>query len=263
MPSYQDQLQNKLQLSDPPQRIVSLVPSQTELLHDLGLGDRVVGITKFCIHPEKWYREKTRIGGTKNVDFKRVAELKPDLIIGNKEENNRADIEQLQQHYPVWMSDIYTLEDAYAMMLDLGDVLDVTSKAEALVLQIRTGMSALQQRPFSNKRVAYFIWRKPWMVAAAHTFIHHLLGLAGWVNVYAGQQRYPVVTLEDVAAAKPEVLLLSSEPYPFKEKHQAELAAVCPQAQIELVDGELFSWYGSRLLHTANYIKNIQQKLER
>lgn len=261
MPHYQDQLHHSLHLPPSPQRIISLVPSQTELLHYLGLGERVVGITKFCIHPEEWYRKKTRVGGTKQVDFEKIAALQPDLIIGNKEENSQADIEQLQQEYPVWMSDIYTLEDAYAMMQQLGKILEVPQKAAALVQQIRQNMNLLVPAKEQATKVAYFIWRKPWMVAAAHTFIHHLLEKAGWENVFGHQTRYPIIDLENLKQAAPEVIFLSSEPYPFKEKHQAELAAVCPKAQIELVDGELFSWYGSRLLHSSNYIQNLQQKL--
>lgn len=263
MPTYKDQLQQELTLPEFPQRIISLVPSQTELLHYWGLGERVVGITKFCIHPDSWYREKTRVGGTKNVDLERVAALTPDLIIGNKEENNRVDIEQLQALYPVWMSDIYTLEDAYTMMQKLGVLLGVPEKASALVQQLRRDMGQLAPPSLTRQRVAYFIWRKPWMVAAKHTFIDHLLALAGFENVFAAQKRYPVIDLEELAATQPDAILLSSEPYPFQEKHQAELAAACPNARIELVDGELFSWYGSRLLHTAKYIKNLQQKLER
>lgn len=261
MPTYIDQLHQTLNLPQAPQRIISLVPSQTELLYHLGLGERVVGITKFCIHPEEWYRQKTRVGGTKQVYFDKIAALQPDLIIGNKEENSQGDIEQLQQDYPVWMSDIYTLEEAYAMMEQLGEMLAVKEKAAALVTQIRQSMAALSLPSTQPKKVAYFIWRKPWMVAASHTFIDHLLEKAGWENVFAQQTRYPIIELEDLKQANPEVILLSSEPYPFKEKHQAELATICPHAQIELVDGELFSWYGSRLLHTANYIKNLQQKL--
>ncbi|MGH1336190.1 MAG: ABC transporter substrate-binding protein [Aureispira sp.] len=262
MPTYQDQLHQTLSIPRAPQRIVSLVPSQTELLHYWGLGERVIGITKFCIHPEVWYRCKTRVGGTKNVNFDTIAALEPDLIIGNKEENSQGDIEQLQANYSVWMSDIYTLEDAYAMMEQLGELLGVAKKATALVAQLRQDMALLQAGPISNKRVAYFIWRKPWMVAARHTFIDYLLSLAGFENVFGQQERYPVLELEAIAAAQPDVIFLSSEPYPFKEKHQAELAKVCPTATIELVDGELFSWYGSRLLHTAKYIQNLQQKLE-
>ena len=130
-----------------------------------------------------------------------------------------------------------------------------------MVTQLRQDMALLKARPISNKRVAYFIWRKPWMIAARHTFIDHLLSLAGFENVFGEQERYPVVTLEEVAAAQPSAILLSSEPYPFKEKHQTELAIVCPEATIELVDGELFSWYGSRLLKAFDYFKELRNRI--
>ena len=260
MPIYLDQLQQSISITKQPQRIVSLVPSQTELLHHWGLGNRVVGITKFCIHPEEWYRNKTRVGGTKTVNLEKIAALKPDLIIGNKEENTKEDIEALQALYPVWMSDIYTLEDVYEMMKQLGLILGIEDKATALVQQLREAMMALStQDPL---KVAYFIWREPWMVAATNTFIHHLLDLAGFINVFEAEKRYPIITLDQLALAQPDAILLSSEPYPFKAKHQEELATICPNAKIELVDGELFSWYGSRLLHTANYIQKLQQKLK-
>lgn len=259
MPTYIDQLQRSITLQQPPQRIVSLVPSQTELLHHWGLGERVVGITKFCIHPDHWYRSKTRVGGTKTVDFERIQALQPDLIIGNKEENTQAEIQALTQDYPVWMSDINTLEQAFEMMTLLGALLGVPQKAQTLVRQLQTDFGALTPDP-NRPKVAYFIWRKPWMVAARHTFIDDLLQRAGWVNALADFTRYPILTEAALQAADPDLLLLSSEPYPFREKHLAELQALCPQAQVYLVDGELFSWYGSRLLETAEYIKNLQQK---
>ncbi|MFK7795914.1 MAG: ABC transporter substrate-binding protein [Aureispira sp.] len=262
MPIYQDQMEQSISIPEWPQRIVSLVPSQTELLHYWGLGDRVVGITKFCIHPEEWYRNKTRIGGTKTINLEKIAALEPDLIIGNKEENTKEDIEALQQLYPVWMSDIYTLEDVYGMMEQLGIIVGVSNKARALIQQLRGAMGELSSNLPNGLKVAYFIWRDPWMVAGTNTFIHHLLTLAGFTNVFEAQERYPVIPLEELAIAQPDAILLSSEPYPFKTKHQAELSALCPDARIELVDGELFSWYGSRLLHTANYIQKLQQKLK-
>lgn len=255
MPSYTDQLNRSIYLPQAPQRIVSLVPSQTELLYHWGLGDRVVGITKFCIHPEAWYRTKKRIGGTKTVQLDQVAALQPDLIIGNKEENSQGDIEALMALYPVWMSDIYTLDDALAMMFQLGDLLEVQPQAEQLVQQLTQDFATLSTR--QPRRIAYLIWRKPWMVAAANTFIDDLLQRVGWNNAFCHQTRYPVITEAELQAAQPDVLFLSSEPYPFKEKHIAELQAICPKATIRLVDGELFSWYGSRLLHTVAYVQEI------
>ena len=240
-----------------PLRIVSLVPSQTELLYDLGLEDRVVGITKFCIHPEDWFRGKERVGGTKKLHLDRIAALNPDLIIGNKEENERSQIEELSASYPVWMSDIQDLEDAYNMMLRIGKLTQTGGKAQSMVRQLRIDFDDLSPSKTPQK-VAYFIWRNPWMVAGHSTFINHLLKQCGWKNVFSDTDgRYPIAEAETIAAKQPDLVLLSSEPYPFKEQHIAELQHLCPQAKIALVDGELFSWYGSRLLHTSAYLQSL------
>ncbi len=245
----------------PPQRIVSLVPSQTELLYDLGLGDRVVGITKFCVHPEAWFRSKTRVGGTKQVHLDRVTALAPDLIIGNKEENERQQIETLAERYPVWMSDVGNLEDALAMIECIGAITAAEVVARDIAERIRTAFGSLAEgistRP--PRRAAYFIWREPWMAVGRHTFIHEMMRLGGFYNVFGHLERYPEVTGSQLAEAVPEWVLLSSEPYPFKDKHIAEIKNYCPGAVIRLVDGELFSWYGSRLLHTPAYLRLLAQ----
>lgn len=235
------------------QRLVSLVPSQTELLFDLGLDEAVVGITKFCIHPADKVAAKTRVGGTKTVSIDRVAALQPTLIIANREENTRADVEALQAIAPVHVTDVRTLPAAYAMIRDLGRLVGKTTEAAALATQIETAMNSLP-RPAARERVTYLIWRGPWMVAAADTFIDAMLTQAGFENAFATQVRYPVVSDADLTAARPDRIFLSSEPYPFKNKHIAELQQLCPQALIELVDGELFSWYGTRLLKSAAYL---------
>lgn len=262
-----DQLNRVVDIPHPPKRIISLVPSQTELLYDLGLRDEVVGITKFCLHPEEWFRTKARVGGTKKYDFEKIKALAPDLIIGNKEENEQQQIEALMNTYPVWMSDIYTLTDAKDMILKLGELVDRKEAALALQLKIEQAFDVLlefrQLAALPSKRVAYFIWRAPYMVAGADTFIDHLLMYCGFTNVFSGEgfKRYPEVTAAQLKEANPEVILLSSEPYPFKEKHVAEFQSICKSAKIITVDGELFSWYGSRLLHAPPYFKKLIQTL--
>ncbi len=236
-----------------PQRIISLVPSQTELLYDLGLGDRVCGITKFCVHPQEWFRSKTRVGGTKKVNFEQVAKLQPDLIIANKEENTKEDIEQLAQKYPVWVSDIKSISDALTMIQQIGALVNEEHKAKALVQQITEGFAKIKKASHPV-RVAYFIWRDPWMCAGGDTFISNMIETMGWENVLKNQPRYPSIALEDLIPLQPQLILLSSEPYPFKEKHIAEIKNVLPTAEIKLVDGEMFSWYGSRLVQAASYI---------
>ncbi|WP_022823137.1 helical backbone metal receptor [Hymenobacter norwichensis] len=252
-----DQMGRRVAVPFPPQRIVSLVPSQTELLYDLGIGNRVVGVTKFCIHPPVARQQGTVIGGTKNFDFEKIAACRPDLIIGNKEENYQAGIEQLAAKYPVWLSDIYTLPDALDMMNRVALITGRKHMAEALAAEIAQSFGSLPTPP-EPISAAYFIWRKPYMVAAAGTFIDDLLRRGGFRNVFKELSRYPEVTTEQLTAAAPQQILLSSEPYPFGEKHIAEFQAICPTAEVRIVDGELFSWYGSRLRHSAAYLRSLQ-----
>ncbi len=242
-----------------PRRIVSLVPSQTELLADLGLEDEVVGITKFCVHPERWFRTKPRVGGTKTVHVDRVAALQPDLIIANKEENVREQIDALQALAPVWVSDIKTLDDALRMMESVSVICGRANEGEEITRQIGTDFAPL--RLCGKTSVAYGIWRSPWMWAGGDTFINDLLTRCGWTNVLQEVPRYPEISLEALADLKPELILLSSEPYPFKEKHIAEVHAAIPEAQVRLVDGEMFSWYGSRLLKVPEYLSGLLQSL--
>lgn len=229
-----------------PQRIVSLVPSQTELLHDLGLEARVVGITKFCCHPQHWLQEKTRIGGTKTVDTAKVLGLQPDLIIANKEENEREQVEYLAQYCPVYTSDVYNFESALEMMETIGALTGTNEAAMALIRRIQARFAQFDlDSPL--KKALYLIWRKPFMAAGGDTFINDMMRYAGYTNVLSSRLRYPECTVPEIADLAPEVILLSSEPYPFQESHIRELAEICPQADIRLVDGEMYSWYGSRL----------------
>ncbi len=260
---FTDQLGREIVLNQwPPRRIISLVPSQTELLAYLGLEQEVVGITKFCIHPADWFQEKKRVGGTKTLDLQKIAALKPDLIIGNKEENEQGQIESLMQLYPVWMSDIFTLENALDMMRNLGELTGKQLAATALAAEIQHRFDLYQTAPARNIKTAYFIWRKPYLVAASNTFIDDMLHRAGMENVFGHLTRYPEISEAQLQAADPELLLLSSEPYPFKETHLAALQEICPKARVLLVDGELFSWYGSRLLESPAYFASAIKKAE-
>lgn len=251
---------HSIELEHPPQRIISLVPSQTELLFDLGLGDRIVGLTKFCIHPNELVKQKAKIGGTKNFKFDVIDRLQPDLIIGNKEENYQEGIEQLQQKYNVWMSDIYTLDDALEMLRQMGKLTGTEAKAAELKQNIKTGFEQLQPVQPSIK-TAYFIWRKPYMAVGSHNMIDHMLQRCGLENVFGSLSRYPEITAEQLQQANPQLILLSSEPYPFKEKHIQEFREICPQASIKVVDGEMFSWYGSRLLQAPAYLQQVIEEI--
>ncbi len=260
-----DHLGRLVRLGTAPQRIVSLVPSQTELLFDLGVGARVVGVTKFCLHPAAARRRATVIGGTKQFDFAKIAVLAPDLILGNKEENDQAGIEQLAANYPVWLSDIVTLAEADRMIADVGDLVNAAPAATALRAEISAGFAALARGQSHAQahglRVLYLIWREPWMGAGAGTFIDEILQVGGFENVLAHRPRYPALPVAELAALQPDVVLLSSEPYPFRARHLAEVAACFPAARVELVEGEPFSWYGSRLRHTPAYLTALRTRL--
>lgn len=260
MPSFTDQLNRIVEIPAVPQRIISLVPSQTELLASLGLEAEVAGITKFCVHPAHWFRNKQRVGGTKTIHLALVHALQPDLILANKEENVREQVEALARDYPVWISDVNTLADAVSMIRAVGTLTGKAAAAQALAGQLES--SYAQVTPASTPvRTAYLIWRDPYMTIGGDTFIHDQLSRCGLVNVFGHRERYPVVTVADLQAADCSVLLLSSEPYPFRQQHLEELQAFLPHTRIVLVDGELFSWYGSRLLKAPAYFQELLNKL--
>lgn len=258
MATFTDQMGRKVELFAPPERIVSLVPSQTELLHSLGLGEEVVGITKFCVHPKAWWKSKERIGGTKDLNLDKIRELDPDLIIGNKEENTEEQIRELMEEFPVWMSDVETLDGALEMIVEVGQLCDHEKEAVQLSREIAEKFENLPVVKHPTITVAYLIWNKPKMVVSNNTFVNHMLERCGFKNVFADHpkfagERYPEITDEDLVAANPERILLSSEPFPFKDEHRKQYREILPEARIEIVDGEMYSWYGSRLLHAADY----------
>lgn len=257
MPEFIDQMGNTIKLEGTPKRIVSLVPSQTELLFDLGLDEQIVGLTRFCVHPAGKKKEKKNVGGTKQVHFDRVEAIQPDLIIANKEENQQEQIEELQKHYPVWISDIKTLDDALEMMSKLGELTGTSDKAQSIITRVKQDFAAFESKLERPLRTAYFIWKKPYMTIGNDTFINDMLKRCGLVNVFGNTTRYPETDIEALKQLNPELILLSSEPYPFKDRHIAELHEELPNAIIKLVDGELFSWYGSRLLHSATYFDEL------
>lgn len=286
-------MQREVSLHLPALRIISLVPSQTELLFAIGAGESVVGITKFCTEPPEEVPHIAKVGGTKKFDFEAIAALKPDLIICNKEENYAEGVEQLAQDYPVWVSDIVTLEDSLEMIRQVGVLAGKASEADAMACEIAdsfTGLTYEEDVSLSgltdtshidggdlqstgtypesineigiNKpvKIAYFIWQKPYMVAGGGTFIDEMLKLGGMTNVFASLERYPEVGMDTLKASDAEVILLSSEPYPFREKHLAAFREDLPDKKIILVDAMPFSWYGSQLLRTAAYLRELRMK---
>ncbi|MDQ3536248.1 MAG: helical backbone metal receptor [Bacteroidota bacterium] len=254
---YIDQIGNEVHLKEPPKRIISLVPSQTEFLFELGLENEIVGITKFCVHPGDKVKEVSRIGGTKKFLFDKIHSLQPDLIIGNKEENYKEGIEKLYSHYPVWMSDIYDLVGALKMMASLGEI---TERVDITKLLIHKISNDFNNTSISNQREAlYLIWKNPYMSVGGDTFINHMMPYAGFINILGKSKRYPVVSEKEISTLAPEYILLSSEPFPFKSKHIAEIQKLSSKTKILIVDGEMFSWFGSRLQYAASYFKKLQK----
>ncbi len=250
---FTDQLGRPVFLPKVPKRIISLVPSQTELLVDLGLEEQLVGVTKFCVHPGHIRKTKTIVGGTKNFHLDMVDSLHPDLIIGNKEENDRDGIEKLAKSYPVWMSDIFTMEDNLNMIRELGKILGKAKEANRIIERLRDDFST--SLPLKGTAI-YLIWNDPVMVAGSNTFIDEMLKLAGFQNLII-RERYPILTEEEIRLINPEFVLLSSEPFPFQARHLKHFQDILPQSRILKVDGELFSWYGTRLLQSRKYFEEL------
>lgn len=258
-----DQLNRSLHFKQTPKRIVSLVPSLTELLVDLGLETSIVGVTKFCVHPKDLRKSKAIVGGTKQIHLQNIKALQPDIILCNKEENSKEIIESLGSVAPIHISDIYTLEDAFELIIMYGKIFNVEDKASSLVASIQTEREYFQNQ-IQNKsqlKVAYFIWKNPWMVAASNTFIDCMLNEAGFVNVFKTEERYPEIDLNHAQLKEADLILLSSEPFPFNDQHILELQLQFPEKTIRIVDGELFTWYGSRLKYAYAYFGIVVDNL--
>ncbi|RYY61966.1 MAG: cobalamin-binding protein [Chitinophagaceae bacterium] len=242
-------------------RIISLVPSLTELLYDLGLDQEVIGITRFCVHPRHWYRSKTRIGGTKDLNVSLVRNLHPHLLVASKEENIKEQVQALATDTAVWLTDIRTLEDALLLIRQAGTLTGHQQQAHRIHDIVAGSFARIRPLAAEPVRTAYLIWKNPYMTVGDDTFIHHMMAAGGFVNVFTGQQRYPVTDAGQLRAKNLQVLLLSSEPYPFREKDLDELQSQLPGVAVALVDGELFSWYGSRLQHTAAYLQKLKTQV--
>ncbi len=250
---FVDQLNRIVNLPKTPSRIVSLVPSQTELLVDLGLLENIVGVTKFCVHPENLRKQKMVVGGTKQVDFIKIEALKPDIIICNKEENTEEIVLRLESIAPVWVSDISTISESIEMIEMLGKVFEVSEITSKIYSEWNDFKIFSEKIP--SKKALYLIWKEPYMAAGRNTFINELLTLNNFENVLeATNSRYPEV--DGDLMRKSELILLSTEPYPFKEKHVSELRKKF-NCEVKLVDGEFFSWYGSRLIKAFHYFKTL------
>ncbi len=235
--------------------IISLVPSQTELLYDLGLDESVIGITKFCIHPNEWFQNKTRVGGPKRLHIDTIKNLNPDLIIANKEENIKEEIEACREFCTVHVTDVSNYDEALKMICEVGDITNRKKEAQNIILEIKSAFGGLKRK--SSQRVVYLIWKDPLMTIGGDTFINDMIERIGWTNIYSKEKRYPQLTEEEFVCTRPDILLLSSEPYPFSEKHIPYFQQLLPGTKILCVEGEPFCWYGSRMRYAPEYFMKL------
>ncbi|AKK73508.1 iron ABC transporter [Chryseobacterium gallinarum] len=240
-------------------KIVSLVPSITEALFDLGLtGHEVVGRTKFCIHPKDKVKNVTIVGGTKNINIEKIKALQPDLILANKEENVKEQVEALMNDFKVMVTNVETIEDNYYLLKNLGKLIGREERAQLFNLKIYDVLN--QAKLDTSIKTAYLIWKNPYMSVGSDTFIHRILSETGFENIFKDKTRYPEITPEDLAEA--DLIMLSSEPFPFKEKHIEELKVFYPDKKIMIVDGEAFSWYGTHIAKCENYFKELLTEVQ-
>lgn len=259
-----DQMNAEIELKSLPKRIICLVPSITELLIDLGLESSIVGITKFCVHPDSLIKNKTIVGGTKNIKTTLIKNLQPDIILCNKEENTKEIVEGCRLIATTHVSEIYTIADTLQLIHQYGHIFSCEKKATEIIKSIQKKNNDFLEfiKDYKERKVAYFIWKEPWMVVANNTFIDYLLGINNFKNVFKNKERYPEINLDKLSrVANLDCIFLSSEPYPFKDKHILELKYKFTNVAIILVDGELFSWYGTRLLVAFDYFKKLHISL--
>ncbi|WP_405350085.1 ABC transporter substrate-binding protein [Nonlabens sp. Asnod3-H03] len=260
--SITDQCYRTVDLPQRPLRIVSLVPSQTELLVELGLEEYLVGITRFCEYPTGLIDKIKVVGGTKKVIASRIWEVQPDLIICNKEENTQEIVLACQEIAPTYVSDIANLDDAIEMIADIGKMTGTSFKAKSLVNRIKINFNHFDKESQSAVNALYLIWKNPYMTVGSDTFIHDIMERGGYKNIMDGASRYPELTLQNIINLNPEVILFSSEPYAFNDLDKKEIEDAFAKAELKsprllTVDGTYFSWYGSRLKDTPNYFKQL------
>lgn len=251
--------------SAPPARIVCLVPSLTEALFALGLGDRVVGVTDWCVHPAREVAKLPKLGGTKNPDLAAAIALAPDLVIANQEENRRRDVERLEAAgLHVWLTYPRTVAEGAALLAELAELGASADARRAVVEPVRAAVAEAERaRPAERVPVFCPVWRDPWMAVGANTYAHDLLGLCGGRNVFAkpGERRYPLVSIDEIVGAAPEVVLLPDEPYAFGPRDADELRRLpipaAREGRIHQIDGTWVSWYGPRIAEALPVIRHL------
>lgn len=259
MKTVTDHLGRELSYSFPPKRIISFCPAITETMYHLHLQKEVVGRTRFCIHPQPEVNEAINVGGTKDMKLDRIHDVKPDFIIAEKEENTKEMVEELEKHYPVFVFEIQTYDDALRMIQDLGDITNRMTEAQRMIFDINTKFKQLPH--MKNARVAYVIWKNPYMVVGKNTYIQSLLQKMGFVNPFIDYEgRYPAISEEDLWDAQLDYLFLATEPFPFQEKHVKEFRKQLPHTKPMIIDGEMF-WYGAKMLEAVHYFKETFTKI--
>jgi len=260
----EDQIGRVVKMPTVPKRIISTVPSISELLYDLDLSNELIGVTKFCVNPEQLRKSKTIIGGTKNLNIQKIHSLNPDLIIANKEENLKEQIEELEKHFPIWISDVNNLDSTLEMITEIGVITSKKKQAEIIVKRINFEFEKLSEFVANNnvpaRKVIYLIWNKPYMAAGKGTFIYDLMQKCNFKSLVK-QPRYPELSNQEILGMNPDYIFLSSEPFPFKSKHIEDCNQLFPSATAKLVDGEMFSWYGSHLTQAPQYFIQLLKEL--
>ena len=268
MKTLTDQLGNQHIFQTSPKRIISLVPSQTELLFDLGLEENIVGITKFCVHPTHFKSTKKQVGGTKNPNYDKIKALNPDIIVCNKEENTKEIIDEYSKICTVWTTNIISIKDNFKMIIDFGEIFNCQTKSQnlndKLILAFNDFKIFIDKKPI--QKTAYFIWKKPYMVVGSDNYINEMLRLNKFQNTFENNSfqsnRYPEINLENLEKnSRLDLIFLSSEPYPFKQEDAVEIARFTHNAKTIFVDGEMFSWHGSRLLKALDYFKLLHSRI--
>lgn len=248
-------------------RIVSLCPSLSELVFDLGRGQDLVGITKFCIHPAEGLAGIEKLGGTKDPKVERIIALEPDIVLLNQEENRLEDAELLRRAgLRCHVSMPRNVQETAEMVRSIASALERAGEGERIAQDIEARSRVVRARAESlvPVRWAYLIWREPWMSVNKDTFVQDLLGQAGGLNVFAElEERYPCIEAHDLVETSPDVIFLSSEPFPFQEKHIEELAGLTglERERFRLVDGEYLSWHGSRTPDGIDYAAGLIQSV--
>jgi ABC-type Fe3+-hydroxamate transport system substrate-binding protein len=255
-----DDLGREVNIPFPPRRIISTVPSTTEFLFDLGLGDRVISRTRFCKYPADKIAKLPNIGGTKDLYFDKIRLLDPDLILANEEENSKNQIEELAEEFPVYVCKVRNYDEALQNILNTGKIVGAEPKSYEITNKIHANFTQLPINP-NSQSVLYLVWKDPYMAVGKDTFINSMIEKCGFKNAIEDiDSRYPKLSPEEIIDLNPDIIFLSSEPFPFNQIHIQDIQNLLPNTKIELVDGEMFSWFESHMLKAGKYFKDLIQK---